>query len=382
MNTKYSVQGKSPNVAIIAPFPPPYGGMAVQAEKLHQKLKETGIISFRIKSNVSFYHPLRYLERVKGVRTLIRLFILICNLIRLKNASVIQIFGASHLYFFAVVAPSLLMSKLFNKKVILNYRGGEAEMFMRRWGFLVIPLLKLADVIVVPSDFLKNIFAKATGREVKILPNILDIEMFRFRSRTELRPVIVISRQLEERYNVACALKAFRIIKNNYPEARLNIAGTGREEKSLRTLCNTLSLKDVNFLGGLSHEELRFVYDESDIMINSSNIDNFPASLMEAFASGIPVVTTGVGGIPLMVDHGVTGFIVNRNDHEGLAKGVLILLRSPELARSFSENGRKLAERYSWDNVKETVLRMYGITSEPAAWSERTLEEKKIDIIP
>ena len=171
---------------------------------------------------------------------------------------------------------------------------------------------------------------------------------------------MVISRQLEPRYNIACALKAFKIIKQAYPDAQLMIAGAGPEETRLKNLQKEMLLKDVYFLGALSHAELSSVYDSCDIMINSSNIDNFPGSILEAFACGIPVVTTRVGGIPFMVKEGETGFMVDADDHEGLARGVLTLLQNPEIARLFSISGRRVAEEYSWEKISQTVLNMYG----------------------
>lgn len=96
-------------------------------------------------------------------------------------------------------------------------------------------------------------------------------------------------------------------------------------------------------------------------MINPSNADNFPGSVLEAFSCGLPVVTTNVGGIPFLVKEGETGIMVEPDDHEGLAKGVLTLLQDPYLARLFSLNGRKVAEEYSWEKVKKVLFSMYGL---------------------
>jgi glycosyltransferase involved in cell wall biosynthesis len=352
---------KVPTVAIISPFPPPYGGMALQAEKLYKKLAASGIKSFCVKANVSFPRLLKFLEKIKGVRTIVRSIIFVTNLFSLNQATVIHIFGASHWYFFLVVAPSITIAHLMKKKIILNYRGGEAEEFLARWGLLAIPLLKKTNVIAVPSHFLKEIFEKVVKKEILVLPNLIDLETFQYRERTILKPIIVVSRQLEPRYNIACVLKAFRIIKEVYPASQLRIAGSGSEEHKLKALQQEMSLPDVSFLGAVSHEELARVYNECDVMVNPSNSDNFPGSILEAFACGLPVVTTRVGGIPFMVKEGETGILIAPHDHEGLAKGVISLLQNPDLAKSFSVNGRKVAEEYSWEKVKEVFLSMYGM---------------------
>ena len=66
------------------------------------------------------------------------------------------------------------------KRIILNYRGGEAEDFLKKWGFVAIPFLKKAEIIAVPSHFLKEIFEKVLEKEVIILPNLIDLEIFKY----------------------------------------------------------------------------------------------------------------------------------------------------------------------------------------------------------
>jgi len=346
-------------VAIVAPSPPPYGGMSLQAEKLCNKLKSSGVASFFIQSNARFPHCIKYMEKINGLRTVIRLFCFSLNLLKLRRATVVHLFGASHEYFFLVVAPAMLAARLMKKKIILNYRGGEAGEFLEKWGFIAVPLIKAASVIAVPSLFLKEIIEKATGESVMILPNLIDMDIFTYRERAELKPVIIVARQLEPRYNIECALRAFHIIKNKYPESQLMIAGAGSEENRLKRLQQEMGLKDVNFLGALSHAELSSIYERCDIMINTTNADNFPGSILEAFACGIPVVTTRVGGIPYMVTQGETGLMVDADDHEGIARGVLTLLQNSDIARAFSINGRSVADEYRWEKIKQTVLTMY-----------------------
>ncbi len=350
-----------PVIAIIAPFPLPYGGMAIQAEKLYKRLTASGVHSVCVKSNAEFPGPLKFMERLRGIRTAIRFFLFTYNLLSIREATVIHIFGASYSYFFLVVAPAIIMARIMGKKIILNYRGGEAEAFFKRWRALTIPFLKTVDVITVPSAFLKDVLEKTVKRKVVIMPNLVDIETFRYKERSRLKPEIVVSRQLEPRYNVACALRAFRIVKNAYPAARLKIAGTGCEEGRLKRMRGELSLDDVYFLGDLTHHELSHIYNESDILINASHVDNFPASIMEAFACGLPVVTTRVGGIPYMVSEGKTGILVDPDDYESLAAGVIRLMEDPELAHTFSINGRVMAERYSWENIKEVLFDLYSL---------------------
>ncbi|MCK4622624.1 MAG: glycosyltransferase family 4 protein [Desulfuromonadales bacterium] len=350
------------SVALVAPYPPPYGGMSMQAQKLRQRLEEEGVPIEFIPSNPRFTQLLTGIERVPGIRTLMRTFIYCWSLSALKRVQIVHIFGASHLYFFLVVAPAIVAGKLFGKKVVVNYRGGEAESFLNKWGKFVLPFLKMADVLAVPSPFLQEVFEQCQTMKPVMLPNLADIEKFNFRERKELRPKIVVSRQLEPIYNHECILKAFRRIKKHYPEAVLRVAGGGSEEAKLKALVKEFCVEGVEFLGALSHDQLAAVYDDSDIMINASRADNFPGSILEAFLCGIPVVTTTVGGIPYMVKDGETGILVGPDNDSQLAEGACRLLEDPTLAKNIAANARRYAEGFGWSEVKKKLFILYGIS--------------------
>jgi len=351
------------SLAIVAPFPPPFGGMAVQAEKLCRHLSGEGFQVVRVPANPPFPRPLAGLQRVPGVRTAVRFVIFLASLRLLRGSSVVHIFAASHLYFFAVVAPALVAARLFGVRSVLNYRGGEAGSFFRKWGPLVRLFLPLADVVAVPSLFLREVFAKSCGIHAEILPNLADLEQFRFLDRPELKPVLVVSRQLEPLYNHACILKAFGVVLGRHPLAQLKIVGGGSERERLQQLARSLELSGVEFLGPLDHDKLARVYAQAHIMVNASLIDNFPGSLLEAFMCGLPVVSTAVGGIPLMVQDGVTGLLVPSDDAAALAGGVLRLLEEPGLAGKLARNAHQAAQCHGWEKVRVDLLGLYGVTS-------------------
>jgi glycosyltransferase involved in cell wall biosynthesis len=85
-------------------------------------------------------------------------------------------------------------------------------------------------------------------------------------------------------------------------------------------------------------------------------VDNFPGSILEAFASGLPVISTRVGGIPYMVEDGVSGLLVQMNDHEALAEGVVRLVRDPGMALRLARNARKECQKYSWEHVRTVLI--------------------------
>jgi glycosyltransferase involved in cell wall biosynthesis len=85
-----------------------------------------------------------------------------------------------------------------------------------------------------------------------------------------------------------------------------------------------------------------------------------PLSLLEAFASGLPVVSTDVGGVPSMLRHGVDGLLVADNDAGGLADQVVKLLTQPALARRLAESAYRTLAAYQWPVVRDGWLQAYG----------------------
>jgi glycosyltransferase involved in cell wall biosynthesis len=336
------------------------GGQAIQALRLMEGLsREPEIEAELLPINPRLPGPLRWLQRIKYVRTLVTSFAYVASLlVRLPRFDVVHVFSASYLSFLLAPAPAILIARLYGKPVLLNYHSGEAEDHLRRWPRTALPIIKLADRVVVPSDYLVSIFAKF-GFHAERVPNTVDLARFRFRERRLLKPVLISNRNLERHYNVECTLRAFALIRQRVPDARLIVAGDGSERHTLRELAAILAPGKVDFVGAVAPENMPGLYDQADIFVNASDVDNQPLSIIEAFASGLPVVTTNAGGIPDMVTDGETGLMVGRGDYEALADRVIRLLRDKDVATGIAARAREECGRYSWASVSGKWLRLY-----------------------
>jgi len=320
-------------VCLVAPSLDILGGQAVQAARLVQGLQQVDSIAAGfLPVNPRLTGPLRLLQRVRYIRTVVTSLRYVWALLRrLPEYDIVHVFSASYFSFLLAPTPAILVGKWLGKKVILNYRSGEAEDHLRRWARSAIPVMRLADAVVVPSGYLVEVFARV-GLQGRIVANMVDFDQFRFRERKPLRPVFLSNRNFEPHYNVACVLRAFALIQRTYPDARLIIAGDGTERRSLMRLTRELRLTNAEFVGRVMPDRMPALYQAADVYLNAPDIDNMPASILEAFASGLPVVTTDAGGIPYIVRHGETGLMVPRGDHMALAAGALRLLADPSLA--------------------------------------------------
>jgi len=219
-----------PRIAFVAPTLEILGGQGVQASTLADALRKDGWPIDFIPINPVFPRGLRWLRRVPYARTLLNEALYAMRLSGLRRADVVHVFSASYWSFLLAPAPGVLAARCLGKRVVLNYHSGEADDHLARWGALVRPWLRLADEIVVPSEYLRAIFARH-GYRARVIPNVVDLRHFRYRERGALEPRLASTRNLEPHYRVDNTLEAFTLLKARYPEATLTLAGSGSDER-------------------------------------------------------------------------------------------------------------------------------------------------------
>jgi glycosyltransferase involved in cell wall biosynthesis len=249
------------------------------------------------------------------------------------------------------------VARLLRKPVVLNYHSGEAPDHLAR-SAIARRTLAGAEVNVVPSQFLKDVF-RAFGIETAVIPNIVDLDRFAFRPRPILRPRLVSTRNFEPLYNVACTLRAFAEVQARYPEATLTLVGGGSEEPRLRSLAGDLGLRSVTFTGRMPADDIWRAYADADIYVQTPNIDNMPLSVLEAYASGLPVVSTDAGGVPAILTHDAHGLLTPPDDHRAVAAAVFRLLEEPGLSSRLTEAAREQCAPCTWGHVRGAWLAAY-----------------------
>ena len=335
------------------------GGQSVQAARLFECLgKEPLLQAGFLPINPRLPGFLRPLQRIKYVRTVVTSMAYLASLVlQVRSYDVLHVFSASYFSFVLSPTPAILIGKLYRRKVLLNYHSGEAEDHLRRWR-TSIATIRLADSVVVPSEYLVRVFA-SFGLKASAIFNLIDTGKFRFRERTPLRPVFLSNRNFEKHYGVDHVLRAFAIVERKVPNASLNIAGDGSQNRALKTLAQELGLRNTTFLGRVDPSSIADVYDAADIYLNGSEIDNQPLSILEAFSCGLPVVTTDAGGIPDIVSDERTGMMVRCGDYAEMAERALRLLNSPAFAKKLVDQARIECSKYRWENVRDAWISAY-----------------------
>jgi glycosyltransferase involved in cell wall biosynthesis len=346
-------------VAFVAPSLRILGGQAVQADRLLKAWRDDADVdAWLVAVNPEPPALLGWTSRVKYLRTVINELVYGPELLRqLSRADIVHVFSASYTSFLLAPLPAIVIARALGRPVLLNYRSGEAPDHLTRSAIARAALARV-DANVVPSRFLVDVFDRF-GIEATVIPNVVDPDRFSFRERHPLRPRLVCTRNFDALYNVACTLRAFQIVQARHSDATLTLVGGGRGDRELRSLVDTLGLRNVTFAGRVAPDDMPAYYHANDIYVQSPRIDNMPTSVIEAFACGLPVVSTRVGGIPAIVTHDVNGLLATDDDHEELAAHVLRLLDDPPLVQRLTHAAQASSRACTWSAVRESWLAVY-----------------------
>lgn len=347
-------------IGLVGPLPPPSGGMAMQTLQLARLLEEAGQQVTVVQTNYP-YRP-AWTARLKGVRALFRLVPYLWNVWRLcGRVQVVHLMANSGWSWQLFAAPVLWIGWLRRTPVIVNYRGGEAETYLRKSARWIRPSMARAASLVVPSGFLEDVFSRF-GMQPAVIPNIVDLDLFR---PAEQQPThqgftLVITRNLEPIYGLDVAIRAVALARAQAADIRLVIAGSGPQQAELEALVDSLDLGEVvSFCGRLDRQQIVALYQEADAALNPTRVDNMPNSVLEALACGLPVISTDVGGVPYIVRDGSTALLVRPDDADAMADAIVTLRRDADLRERLSRAGREEVSQYAWDKVQPQWLSLY-----------------------
>lgn len=245
------------------------------------------------------------------------------------------------------------LCNLLKLPLIMVLRGGDLPKFVERKPEAMRKILGRADLLVAPSAFLADKIGRA-GFEVEVVSNVLDLKRYAFRRRRALTPKLFWMRSFHPVYNPQLAVRVLAGLKARYPAATLTMAGVDKGlEAATKKLAEDLGLREaVRFPGFLDREQKAKEFARHDIFLNTNRVDNMPVAIVEAAASGLPVVATRVGGIPYLLTDGENALLVPDEDADAMTRAVRELLEKPPLAQRLAAGGRRLARRSAWKQVR------------------------------
>jgi glycosyltransferase involved in cell wall biosynthesis len=196
------------------------------------------------------------------------------------------------------------------------------------------------------------------ARRIDIIPNGIDVSDFPAARRPARKVVTTVANiRIDKGHDVL--LEAVRGVLERHPDARFRIVGDGPLRATIEARAHTLGVAGyVDFLG--ARDDVPEQLATSDVFAFPSLMEAFPNGVMEAMATGLPVVATDVGGIPELVHHERNGLLVPPGDPGALAAGIVRLLDDPAFADACGRAAREtIAARYSFDRMVATFESLY-----------------------
>lgn len=253
-------------------------------------------------------------------------------------------------------------------KLLLTLQEGDPIKYIKRRVFLVYPLFKMifkkADAIQTISNYLKDFALSMKGKNIKVVPNGVDINNFTKEFSEEEKSllkeklnintgdvVLVTTSRLVVKNGIKDVISAISLLPEKY---KFLIIGEGPLRQDLENLVRGLGLSArVSFIGFLPHKDIPLYFSVSDVFIRTSLSEGLGNSFLEAMAFGLPVVATPVGGIVDFIKDGVTGVLVAPEDKESIKEGILHL-ENREFLLSIKNQGKDLAvNSYDWNNISK-----------------------------
>lgn len=262
----------------------------------------------------------------------------------------IDTFSTSNFYYALLTSQ---LSRFFKIKYLPILHGGNLPTRIKKTPYLSRLLFKYSYKNIAPSNYLKSEFEKHEFK-VEFIPNVLEIENYKFKERIQLKPTILWVRAFKKMYNPKMAIHVLNEVKKEFKEATLCMIGPiidSSYNETIELIKGYDLSNDIEITGVLAKEKWHQKAINYDIFINTTNFDNTPVSVMEAMALGLPIISTNAGGIPYLIENNVDGVLVNKNDVENMSKEIIGLIKGNK--NKFAINARQKVERFSWENVKE-----------------------------
>lgn len=246
------------------------------------------------------------------------------------------------------------LCRILSMPYFLILHGGNLPMRLKRNPRISTNIFKQAKLNISPSRYLLEKFQEAKFCNLKYIPNFIFIEKYCFKQRKNIRPKLLWVRAFHAIYNPILAIKVLEKLMKEYPETKLCMVGPQKDHTYKECVNYAKKHKlPVKFTGKLKKQEWVELSEDYDIFLNTTNIDNAPVSILEAMALGLPIISTNVGGIPYLLKHKETGFLVPRADTKAMLAAVKSFLKNPASVEIITKNARKQVENFNWEIVKE-----------------------------
>jgi glycosyltransferase involved in cell wall biosynthesis len=266
---------------------------------------------------------------------------------------------------------SMLLRFEFRLPYIISLRGSDVPYYSDRFVFLyklITPLIKFiwkrADQVISASEGLRELALKSAPKQViSVIGNGIDIFDFRPDESIRSREQFIITpgaSRVTDRKGLNYLIEAVAKLAPKYPKIYLKIMGDGNAREKLEQMVKELKQeKNIEFLGRIPHEIVLPYYQEASLFVFPSLNEGMSNAMLEALATGLPLISTNTGGATELVTDGENGFIIKFKDSQDIAEKIERLILDEALRKKMSLASRARAEKMSWESVAQKYFEVY-----------------------
>lgn len=358
-------------IILIPPFfLPDLGGYTIITQNLYHKFKNQGhevkILTPNRKKHEEypdtyFLGSCQYQLRKKSIMSLsetVNFEKEVISFINRMKPDIVHTMGAPKYGFIGYITRN---EKTFWAHTFITQYTKKASLFKR---FIYRIPFKKADLVTVTAESQKNDVELKLGPKInKVIGVGVDTDLFFPHKKKQENGILLGAVSnfvwLQKVEGLLLLIRSMNCVVKEYPDVKLLIAGYGSYRNKIEDAIIKNNLQNnILLVGQLNREELAKFYNEIDIFTHISFQDTKPLTVLEAMASGCPIVASSVGDIPEMVDETI-GFVTNY-DEKTISEAIISLIQSKELRMKFGQNARRKAlEKYSWVKIADDYLEAY-----------------------
>ena len=256
------------------------------------------------------------------------------------------------------VEKSKMLQKGVNIKKMLQYfyQGIVEKLFLSQLPFAIV------DTVYVKEKV--NVYPIRRKPEMFVIPQGINEDFFSMNCSANSRVLLSVG-VISERKGHLLTLKAFERVREVGVEAKLIMAGSLADkiyfQKLQHAIEKSLFRNDISLYTNLSNNELKKIYQAAHLFVLHTEEESQGIVFAEAMATGMPIVSTMVGGVPYVIKEGVTGLLSEYGNVESFANAITLLLKDANLWQSFSTSAREISNRYHWSAINDKILELYSM---------------------